>query len=480
MLPLFSELLEARKDVLRLQQELIEIEPRLHYKVVDDQHIRVDVKFRGETQTILFSIAAYEPFSATVDICDMTANGKSVNGFSAWTDHAGFHRHVSRMLPTFGNLQDGKLEEGFKHAVAAGVLAAASLTGSTLKAPAHEPVSAAQKAENDSETKRLTMKQHMAQEDNKKEARAKELASIVVDKYKVTDDFALKVARLAVKHEKPTFPKAEDILSVIGIESSFKPNVVSGLKHDPAVGLTQIRPGVWGIDPSKLKGNIENQVKIGANILKTYYDKVKSVPDALHAFNIGMTNFMKKKGLNPKYVQKFDAERELYEAEDPELQALLKWQQEIAEHTDVKITIPRSKEGLIVTGPNNLFKWLLVIRANPNYESGADVEVYESGAKNKTRLASHGLGEIIYVLRSYEELCELLPADQLSKCTATPWSIKIPGPNGDKFIINFQTPDQADANIIYEFEHKKGNKVLDGDAGYYAKTIAAELKRCLG
>ena len=280
-----SNLLEARKDVLRLQQELIDIEPRLNYKVTSDQHIRVEVHKGGEhIQTLMFAIASYEPFNATSDV-----STDRINGFTAWTDHNEFHKFVSRLLPTFGNLQDESVDEGLKHAVAAGVLAAASLTGSAPKHNPHDEVTAAQKAENDSETKRLTMKQHMAQEENKKEARAKELAAIVTDKYAVSDDFALKVARLAVKHEKPTFPKAEDILSVIGIESSFKPNAVSGLKHDPAVGLTQIRPGVWGIDPSKLKGNIENQVKMGANILKTYYDKVKSVPDALHAFKTAMS-----------------------------------------------------------------------------------------------------------------------------------------------------------------------------------------------
>ena len=122
---------------------------------------------------------------------------------------------------------------------------------------------------------------------------------------------AEKIVKTALQNEHPTFPKAEDILAIVGIESSFNPSVKSQLKHDPAVGLMQVRPGIWDIDPTKLS-TIENQIKVGANILAAYYSKLKSPDGAVHSYNIGITNYNKKKGLNPGYVQKYKTDLKLY------------------------------------------------------------------------------------------------------------------------------------------------------------------------
>jgi hypothetical protein len=200
------------------------------------------------------------------------------------------------------------LEEGIKQAVAAGALAAASLVGSTGGHPTY-----IDKDEHTSEVKRHVAKQSFKSFSADHEARAKELASVVTDKYSVGSDLALKVAKLAIKYEKPGFPRAEDILAVVGIESSFKPKAASQLTSDPAVGLMQVRPGVWDLDKKQLQGSMDMQIKVGSDILHKYYQKVKSKDGALLAYNVGITNYMKKKGLNPRYVPKFKNEREMYE-----------------------------------------------------------------------------------------------------------------------------------------------------------------------
>lgn len=113
----------------------------------------------------------------------------------------------------------------------------------------------------------------------------------IVDKYNVDDQFAKQVVALAHKYEKPTFPRAKDILAVVGIESSFDPDSVSGLRKDPAVGLTQIRPGVWNINRAELQGSVEKQIAYGADILQLYFSKLKNKDSAIRAYNIGLSAY---------------------------------------------------------------------------------------------------------------------------------------------------------------------------------------------
>jgi len=137
------------------------------------------------------------------------------------------------------------------------------------------------------------------------------LVDIVTSKYNVDSELAKKIVTLAKKYEKPIFPKAEDLLAIIGIESSFNPQAVSGLKSDPAVGLTQIRPGVWGLDANELKGDIEQQIAAASDILSKYSSRLKNIEDTVHAYNVGLRAF-RRGDLNPKYVTKFKNEKDLY------------------------------------------------------------------------------------------------------------------------------------------------------------------------
>lgn len=138
------------------------------------------------------------------------------------------------------------------------------------------------------------------------------LLQTVLAKYKrVEPKLASDIVKFAHKYADPVFPTAKDILAIVGIESSFRPHAVSALKRDPAVGLMQVRPGVWGLDRADLD-SAEKQVQQGSSILKQYFKKFGNIDAAVHAYNVGETNFRKKKGLNPKYVDKYKAEKAMY------------------------------------------------------------------------------------------------------------------------------------------------------------------------
>lgn len=135
-----------------------------------------------------------------------------------------------------------------------------------------------------------------------------ELAKSIAKKYRVDLDLVQQVVNLAYKHQDETFPKAEDILAIIGVESSFNPRSRSGLRRDPALGLMQVRPGIWNLRPEQL-GSIESQIKYGTIILKRYYKKLGNVEDTIQAYNIGLTKF-RRGGRNTRYVAKYQREIE--------------------------------------------------------------------------------------------------------------------------------------------------------------------------
>ncbi len=137
------------------------------------------------------------------------------------------------------------------------------------------------------------------------------LANKIMKKYSVAPKLAQTVASLAQKYEKSSFPTAEDILAIAGIESSFRPAAVSKLKDDPAMGLMQVRPGVWDLSPTRLSSDLEYQIKSGADILHKYYKLLGNAEDAVHAYNVGLGNFRRGKH-NIKYVHKYKNEKQMY------------------------------------------------------------------------------------------------------------------------------------------------------------------------
>ena len=136
---------------------------------------------------------------------------------------------------------------------------------------------------------------------------------IVVSQYDVSAMMVKDVIQLANKYQKKTFPKTEDILALIGIESSWNPNAKSPLKVDPAIGLTQIRPVAWKkliSHPSELL-HIENQIKYASDILHYNFRLTKSKDDAIIAYNVGYGNWLDG-NYDLSYFTKFVSERDKF------------------------------------------------------------------------------------------------------------------------------------------------------------------------
>lgn len=139
----------------------------------------------------------------------------------------------------------------------------------------------------------------------------KHLVKIIVKRHKVNEDLALQIVELAHKYERDDFPRAVDILAVVGIESEFRPHVKSQLDTDPAVGLMQVRLGIWKINPKEMK-DIENHIKYGTQILGEYYDQLKgNRKAAIIAYNAGITAYRNGQ-YTQRYVRKFEIEHASY------------------------------------------------------------------------------------------------------------------------------------------------------------------------
>ena len=198
-------------------------------------------------------------------------------------------------------------EKSLKHALAAGILGTSlAMPGAiTDKAP---PSSYERPQDEISTTARQTSDPFKPEINIPAPTFAKraKLATQIAAKYRVDKELVQQVVDLAYQYQDETFPKAEDILAIIGVESSFNPNSRSSLKRDPAVGLMQVRPGVWNINPKDLT-SIEAQIKYGAAILKRYYKKLGNVEDAIQAYNVGITRF-RRGTRNTRYVTKYQQE----------------------------------------------------------------------------------------------------------------------------------------------------------------------------
>lgn len=144
------------------------------------------------------------------------------------------------------------------------------------------------------------------------------LANRITLRYtKVDSDLAFEIVQAAYKYEDPVFPKATDIIAIAAIESSFRPNVASNLKSDKAVGLMQVRPGVWRhkVDVNKMH-IVEYQIKYGAEILNEYFQRANSRRGAVQSYNIGITAFVQKNRTAPKYLSKYQRELAYFSLEN--------------------------------------------------------------------------------------------------------------------------------------------------------------------
>lgn len=133
------------------------------------------------------------------------------------------------------------------------------------------------------------------------------LAHAITKRYNIDYDLALDIVKLAHKHEQETFPKANDILAVIGVESTFNPDAKSKLRKDPALGLMQVRPGIWNLDPAEIRDPEEN-IRVGADILSKYFKRFRDKRTALMAYNAGPDG-KETSDYAPVYADKVERER---------------------------------------------------------------------------------------------------------------------------------------------------------------------------
>ena len=113
-----------------------------------------------------------------------------------------------------------------------------------------------------------------------------ELAELrfMAEVFKANDHTIYRVARSAYRWGRHYRISPYLIMSVAHRESNFRPDAVSYVNGQPcAYGIMQINARAWGLDPKKIMG-IDENVRIGTEILKHYLDKYKSVGKSLFHF----------------------------------------------------------------------------------------------------------------------------------------------------------------------------------------------------
>jgi len=120
-------------------------------------------------------------------------------------------------------------------------------------------------------------------------------ANAILAKYPGADTRVIMQALdAAERFQYKDFPRAQDIITIIGIESSWRVDVMSQLSTDRAYGLTQIRPATWSdvIGEDDIR-DVDTQVRAAADILHHYYMSLnKSKAGAILSYNNGITAYV--------------------------------------------------------------------------------------------------------------------------------------------------------------------------------------------
>lgn len=117
------------------------------------------------------------------------------------------------------------------------------------------------------------------------------LVKHLVTNWKVSPLLAREIVMLAEKNARADFPKRNDILAIIAVESSYNPKASFRGSH----GLMQIEKKSH-LD--KLKGrnifNVAVNIELGATVLYEYFQLVgKNVKATLLSYNAGIGNYKK-------------------------------------------------------------------------------------------------------------------------------------------------------------------------------------------
>lgn len=194
------------------------------------------------------------------------------------------------------------LDEKIGRALATGALAAAIAMPSAAVPTRLDQPEVKQELPRD-EISTIAKRMRLAWPEIEEPTQRAKIASNLAKTYRVDKEMVEKIVDHAHDHQSKDFPKAEHILAIVGIESSFNPDSKSSLRYDPAVGLMQVRPHIWNLHPEDLS-TIESQIKVGAAILRKYYKKTGSAEDAVQAYNLGITSFRRGRR-NESYLAKY-------------------------------------------------------------------------------------------------------------------------------------------------------------------------------
>jgi hypothetical protein len=142
-----------------------------------------------------------------------------------------------------------------------------------------------------------------------KDHKTERLIKFVASRFKKPEEFARRIVTVANKYARPDFPRAEDILAIIAVESTFNTNA----RYRGSWGLMQIEAKSHRKQyVGESLTNVETNIRVGSEVLSQYYEITKSKQGAIVAYNVGIGNFLSGHKNRP-YLKKVNKELALLE-----------------------------------------------------------------------------------------------------------------------------------------------------------------------
>jgi hypothetical protein len=132
------------------------------------------------------------------------------------------------------------------------------------------------------------------------------LIKSVASRFRKPEALIQEIVNTAQKYSYEDFPKRNDILAVIAVESTFNTKA----HHHGSWGLMQIeaKSHRGKFDNIRQLTDIETNIKIGSDLLREYYSLLRfNRNSALTAYNVGIGSFEDGKR-NPPYLYKVNRE----------------------------------------------------------------------------------------------------------------------------------------------------------------------------
>jgi hypothetical protein len=131
------------------------------------------------------------------------------------------------------------------------------------------------------------------------------LVEYISERFKVSEKIAADIVKFATQHAHENFPKRNDILAIIAVESHYNARAL----HRGCYGLMQIerKSHMKKLDGRSLF-NPNVNIEIGSDVLFQYFELLKgNKKAAILSFNSGIGNFLKKR-YRMEYYRKYSVE----------------------------------------------------------------------------------------------------------------------------------------------------------------------------